>query len=276
MGIPILILGESGSGKSTSMRNFDQEEMLVFNVAGKPFPFRKQFNKVDTPTYQLIKREMSKKQYKVYVIDDSQYLLAFEMFDKAKEAGYTKFTDMAIHFKQLIDFSIKRTPPDTTIYFLHHTETADTGKIKAKTVGKMLDNQLTLEGLFSVVLMTMVEGNEHYFVTQSDGNTTCKSPMDMFDLKIGNDLKYVDERIRSYWSIGEAREPTEAPARTSGGSSGEECITQAEWSRISQAGGNNAIIIYQVMGAFGYTQPEEIKKKDVPGILREIKQAMPA
>lgn len=218
MGIPILILGESGSGKSTSMRNFTQEEMFVFNVAGKPFPFRKQFNKVDTPTYQTIQREMSKKLYKVYVIDDSQYLLAFEMFDKAKEAGYTKFTDMAIHFKQLIDFAIKRTPPDTTIYFLHHTETADTGKIKAKTVGKMLDNQLTLEGLFSVVLMTMVEGNEHYFVTQSDGNTTCKSPMDMFDMKIGNDLKYVDEHVRNYWSIGSsALNQPESPMAAPGG-----------------------------------------------------------
>lgn len=273
MGIPVLILGESGSGKSTSMRSFNPEEMFMFNVAGKPFPFRKQFNKMDTPTYHLIQREMGRKRYKVYVIDDSQYLLAFEMFDKAKDTGYGKFTDMAIHFKQLIDFAIKGTPPDTTVYFLHHTETADTGKTKAKTVGKMLDNQLTLEGLFSVVLMAAVEGNEHYFITQSDGSTTCKSPMDMFDLKIGNDLKYVDEHIREYWGMGSstAGKPQELTRDSAG-----ECITQAEWSQISRAGGNNAVLIYGVMGAFGYAQPEEIKKKDVPGIIREIRQAMPA
>ena len=201
MGIPVLILGESGSGKSCSLRNFEKEEVVVYNVAGKPLPFRKQLNKADNTNYQQIKANMAKGNFKRYVIDDSQYLMAFEMFDKAKETGYNKFTDVALNFRNLIDFVIKNTPNDTIVYFLHHTETTETGKIKAKTSGKMLDNQLTLEGLFSIVLLCKTDGKEHYFETQSDGYTTCKSPMDMFETRIDNDLKKVDETIREYYEL---------------------------------------------------------------------------
>jgi len=201
MGIPVLILGESGSGKSCSLRNFEKEEVVIYNVAGKPLPFRKQLNKADNTNYQQIKANMAKGNFKRYVIDDSQYLMAFEMFDKAKETGYNKFTDVALNFRNLIDFVIKNTPNDTIVYFLHHTETTETGKIKAKTSGKMLDNQLTLEGLFSIVLLCKTDGKEHYFETQSDGYTTCKSPMDMFETRIDNDLKKVDETIREYYEL---------------------------------------------------------------------------
>lgn len=201
MGIPVLILGESGSGKSCSLRNFEKEEVVIYNVAGKPLPFRKQLNKADNTNYQQIKANMAKGNFKRYVIDDSQYLMAFEMFDKAKETGYNKFTDVALNFRNLIDFVIKNTASDTIVYFLHHTETTETGKIKAKTSGKMLDNQLTLEGLFSIVLLCKTDGKEHYFETQSDGYTTCKSPMDMFETRIDNDLKKVDETIREYYEL---------------------------------------------------------------------------
>ena len=202
MGIPVLILGESGSGKSCSLRNFDKSEVAIYNVAGKPLPFRNQLNKADNATYSTIVSNMKKNNYKTYVIDDSQYLMAFEMFDRAKETGYNKFTDVALNFRNLVDFVIKQTPNDTIVYFLHHTETTETGKIKAKTSGKMLDNQLTLEGLFSIVLLCKTDGKEHYFETQSDGYTTCKSPMDMFDYKIDNDLKMVDTKIREYYELG--------------------------------------------------------------------------
>lgn len=201
MGIPVLILGESGSGKSCSLRNFEKEEVAIYNVAGKPLPFKKQLNKANNVSYQEIKTNMYKKNFKKYVIDDSQYLMAFEMFDKAKETGYNKFTDVALNFRNLIDFVIKKMPEDTIVYFLHHTETTETGKIKAKTSGKMLDNQLTLEGLFSIVLLCKTDGKEHYFETQSDGYTTCKSPMDMFETRIDNDLKKVDEIIREYYEL---------------------------------------------------------------------------
>ena len=201
MGIPVLIMGESGSGKSCSLRNFDKSEVVIYNIAGKPLPFRNQLNKADNVSYAQIANNMIKKSYKTYVIDDSQYLMAFEMFDRAKESGYNKFTDVALNFRNLVDFVIKQMPADTIVYFLHHIETTETGKIKAKTSGKMLDNQLTLEGLFSIVLLCKTDGKEHYFETQSDGYTTCKSPMEMFDFKIDNDLKMVDTKIREYYEI---------------------------------------------------------------------------
>lgn len=127
--------------------------------------------------------------------------MAFEMFDRAKEVGYNKFTDVALNFRNLIQFIITKTSYDTIVYFLHHTETTEAGKIKAKTSGKMLDNQLTLEGLFSIVLLCKTDGQEHYFETQSDGYTTCKSPMEMFPIKIDNDLKMVDTTIREYYEL---------------------------------------------------------------------------
>ena len=201
MGIPVLVLVESGSGKSCSLRNFNKEDVVIYNIAGKPLPFKKQLNKADNVNYTQIKSNMQKGNFKTYVIDDSQYLMAFEMFDRAKELGYNKFTDVALNFRGLVDFVIRNTPADVIVYFLHHTETTDTGKIKAKTSGKMLDNQLTLEGLFSIVLLCKTDGQEHYFETQSDGYSTCKSPMGMFDLKIDNDLKMVDDKIREYYEL---------------------------------------------------------------------------
>lgn len=201
MGIPVLILGESGSGKSCSLRNFSEDEVGIFNVAGKPLPFRKKLNKVDNAKYVDILKKLKEPKLKTYVIDDSQYLMAFEMFDKAKETGYNKFTDVALHFRNLIDFIIREIPNDVIVYFLHHTEQTDTGKIKAKTSGKMLDNQLTLEGLFSIVLLCKTDGKEHYFETQSDGYSTCKSPIEMFEFKVDNDLKMVDKTIREYYEL---------------------------------------------------------------------------
>lgn len=212
MGLASLILGESGSGKSTSLRNFDKSEVLVFNIADKVLPFRKKLNVINlrkasySERYSLIKQYISKYQEKckVFVIDDSQYLMAFEMFDRAKETGYNKFTDIALDFKNLLDFVQTSTNDDVTVYLLHHTEMTDTGKIKAKTSGKMIDNQLTLEGLFSIVLMTRSYDGNFKFVTKSDGLDPVKTPMEMFnDGEIDNDLKLVDKTIREYYELGQ-------------------------------------------------------------------------
>ena len=201
MGIPVLIIGESGSGKSTSMRNFEPEEVSVFNVASKPFPFKKKLPRMNGATYEGIQKALSAPNKKAYVIDDSQFLLCFEMFKTAKDTGYGKFTDMALHFYNLLQFVIQRTPEDCIVYFLHHTETTGDGRIKAKTIGKMLDEKLTVEGLFSIVLHCVTDGVSQKFITQSDGCTTAKSPMDMFDLEIDNDLKEVDRTIREYYGF---------------------------------------------------------------------------
>lgn len=202
MGIAVLVLGSSGSGKSTSLRNFEKEEIGIFNVAGKPLPFRKQFNVCENATYNHIYNALSNPKLKKYVVDDSQYLMAFESFAHAKDTGYGKFTNMAINFKNMLD-CVREAPKDVIVYFLHHTETDESGKIKAKTLGKMLDNQLTLEGMFSVVLLCQIEGKEHYFITNSDGTNPAKTPMEMFEsTKIDNDLKMVDQVIREYWNLG--------------------------------------------------------------------------
>lgn len=209
MGIPIMILGASGSGKSASMRNFAPEEVGVLNVASKPLPFRQKLPVIDNAGYETIYATMSPQRLqepknatrKAFVIDDSQYLMCFEMFRRAKETGYQKFTDCALNFYNLVQYCINVLPPDILVYFLHHIDMDDQGRTKAKTAGKMLDNQLTLEGLFSIVLMATTDGKSHKFITQSDGYTTCKSPMEMFPMEIENDLKYVDQTIREYYGI---------------------------------------------------------------------------
>ena len=204
MGIPVLVLGESGSGKSASLRNFEPEDVSIFNVAAKPLPFKKKLPKKATSDYAVIMDGISKSQKKAFVIDDSQYLMCFESFSRAKETGFGKFTDFALHFYNLVQFVIRQTPPDVIVYFLHHVESdSNTGKVKAKTMGKMLDSQLTLEGLFSIVLMCVTDGKKNSFITQSDGFTTAKSPMDLFPAVIDNDLKSVDQAIREYYELNE-------------------------------------------------------------------------
>lgn len=201
MGLPVLVMGESGSGKTYSLKGFEPEDVSVFSVEKSRLPFQKKLPVMPHATYTDIEKVLgSELKKKSYVIDDSQYLLVNEMFDKAKDTGYGKYTDMAVHFRNLIHMINKDLPDDVIVYFLHHTEQdSNTGKIKAKTVGKMLDNQLTVEGCFDIVLLTKVEGAEHYFITQSDGYTTAKSPEGMFDKQIPNDLKAVDTAIRSYY-----------------------------------------------------------------------------
>lgn len=206
MGIPVLVLGESGSGKSTALRNFDPAEIGIFNVASKPLPFRKKMMVVNGAGYGTILKSLSNPKLKSYAIDDSQYLLAFEFFDRAQETGYGKFTELALNFRNLIQFVIMNTPPDVIVYFLHHTERRDDGVLKAKTIGKMLDEKLTVEGLFSIVLLCQARQDKHVFVTQSSGISTAKSPMDMFPGEIDNDLKLVDTAIREYWGLNPANQ----------------------------------------------------------------------
>ena len=202
-----MFLGESGSGKSASLRNFEPEDVSIFNVAAKPLPFRKRLPMKSTADYEAIKACIHQSQKKAFVIDDSQYLMCFQSFARAKETGFGKFTDFALNFYNLVQFVIQCTLPDVLVYFLHHTETdGNTGKVKAKTMGKMLDSQLTLEGLFAIVLMCATDGKKHYFMTQSDGFTTAKSPMEMFDQVIDNDLAMVDATIREYWNLGGSNE----------------------------------------------------------------------
>lgn len=201
MGIPVLILGESGSGKTFAIKNMDPDTVGVFLVEKPRLPFRKEFKCKRNATYMDIMRTLADPKLKQYVIDDSQYLLVNEFFDRATEVGYQKFTDMALNFRNLIHFVINKAPDDVVVFFLHHTETDNNGRIKAKTIGRMLDEKLTVEGLFDIVLRTQVDPEGHWFLTQSNGQDTVKSPEEMFEQKIPNDLAIVDETIRNYYGM---------------------------------------------------------------------------
>ena len=102
----------------------------------------------------------------------------------------------------MVPFIVEKTPPDVIVYLLHHTERTDDGHVKAKTIGRMLDEKLTVEGLFSIVLMAQTDGKEHWFLTQNDGYSPVKTPMEMFEAeKIDNDLNAVDDTIRAYYDL---------------------------------------------------------------------------
>ena len=203
MGVPVLIIGASGSGKSRSIKGLKPEEVGIFSVEKGRLPFKGDYKVKTRATYKDIASIFKDPKLKRYVIDDSQFLMVNALFDRAKEVGYGKYTDFALDFRNLVHNVNYLLPDDVVVYFLHHTETdPNTGKVKAKTVGKMIDQYLTLEGCFDIVLLAEVDGEGHHFVTQSDGTTTAKSPEGMFPtVKIPNDLGLVDEAIRSYWNL---------------------------------------------------------------------------
>ena len=201
MGVSVLIIGHSGAGKSTSLRNFNDGEIGIMNVTGKPLPFRKKLSKLDHAAYNQIHQALARNKVRAYVIDDANYLMAFQNFRLAKQTGYGKFTDMAVAFEQLLE-AANNTNEDTITYFFMHPDYDDSGRMKAKTIGKMLDNQLTIEGMFPIVLLADRDDNGFFFMTQSDGTNPVKTPMGMFDeARIDNDLRYVDAAIRDYWGM---------------------------------------------------------------------------
>ena len=203
MGVPVLIMGKSSSGKTYSIKGLKPEETGIFSVEKGRLPFKGDYKVKTRATYKDICSIFKDPKLKRYVIDDSQYLLVNALFDRAKEVGYQKYTDLAVDFRNLIHSVNYALPDDVVMYFLHHTETdPNTGEIKAKTVGRMIDQYLTLEGCFDIVLLAEADNEGHHFVTQSDGMTTAKSPEGMFsDLKIPNDLGIVDAAIRAYWGL---------------------------------------------------------------------------
>lgn len=213
MGIPVLILGESGTGKSTSLRNFKTGEIAIVNVAGKPLPFRGQFETLNNTTdFGVISRFMKSTKAKRIIIDDAQYIMSFQYMRRIKENGWDKFNELQSDYFNLIDL-VGTLPNDVTVYFLSHIETTVDGRQKIKTIGKMLDEKITIEGMFTTVLKTYVADGKYYFLTQNSGNDTTKSPLGMFkSYAIDNDLKYVDDKIRNYYSIGDCKSDEEMTA----------------------------------------------------------------
>ena len=206
MATAVLIMGESGSGKSASLRNFAPNEISVFNVTSKPLPFKQgktKIPKIDNATYADIANALAKPNKRAYVIDDAGYLLSFEMFKRANETGYTKFTEMAKYFFDMLDFINTQLPSDIIVYITMHTEDdSEMHKVKVKTIGKMLDQNLKIEGLFSIVLRAVQTEDGYKFVTRDDMVSTAKSPIGMWEEDmIDNDLKAVDTTIREYYDM---------------------------------------------------------------------------
>lgn len=207
-------MGPSGSGKTYSIKNFKPEEVGVISVEKGRLPFKSDIKVVKIPIngtgdgkenygainrakYAWLMQAIKTAKCKSIVIDDSQYLLVNELFDRSAEKGYDKYTQMAANFRNLIH-SINELPEDDKIvYFLHHTETGPDGREKAKTIGKMLDEKLTVEGCFDIVIYCQ----DHKFYTQANGMSTAKSPEGMLELEMVNDLKQVDDAIREYWGL---------------------------------------------------------------------------
>lgn len=203
MGVSVLILGVSGTGKSASMRNFKGDDIALVNVAGKPLPFKGKFNDVlSSDDYNKAKDFIKDTKKQSIVVDDAQYLMGNEFMRRATEKGYDKFTEMAQNFWKLLNV-IKDLPDEKIVYLLGHIELDANGTEKFKTMGKMLDEKINVEGLCTIVLKTNVSDGQFSFVTQNNGHDTVKSPFGMFPTyAIDNDLKYVDDKIRNYYELG--------------------------------------------------------------------------
>ena len=209
MGIPILIVGKSGSGKSASLRNFKNDEIGLINVSKKPLPFRGSFDStLSSDDYPTIMKALKQTSKKSVVIDDSGYLIVNQFMKGHSSAGsgnaifgfYNKVGDS---FWNLIEL-VKTLPDDKIVYFIMHEDKNEFGDIKPKTIGKILDEKVCLEGMFTVVLRAYKDDKKYVFKTQSDGFDVCKSPIGMFGTnEIDNDLKLVDGTIRGYWTMKE-------------------------------------------------------------------------
>ena len=216
MAVKVLIIGESGSGKSASLRNFEANEVAIFNVSEKPMPFKKKLPMMKTSNMKMIAEAIKQNDRNCYVVDDAGLAMTFYLFGKVNDKGYEKFTQVAKDFYDMVQ-SVDSCSDDTIVYFTMHMDRSDDGsKIKAKTAGKMIDSQLTLESLFTIVLYCVTDGKSHRFVTQSDGVTTAKSPMGMFPVEMDNDLKAVDTAIREYYGLAPLGTPVKKEKKQNG------------------------------------------------------------
>lgn len=212
MAIGVLVLGESGTGKTFSISSFKENEVKILSVAKQILSFRGKYEIVKTPTADDVIREMRNTSKKNIVIDDFQYILGLPMMRRIGEKGWDKFNDISQPYADVLD-AINGLPDDTIVYFLSHTETAEDGKTKIKTIGKALDKYITIEGLFMIVLGTHVIDQKYFFTTQNNGNNTVKTPYGMFDnMYIPNDLKYVEDKIRNYYYMDGAKSDEEIAA----------------------------------------------------------------
>lgn len=212
MSIATFILGESGTGKSTSLRNLDPSKTLLIQAVRKPLPFKakgwkvraslkSEGNIIQTDDPSLIEKLMRQSPHDVVVLDDFQYVMANEFMRRTDERGFDKFTEIGRHAWDILK-AASELADHRRVYILAHTDTDPNGRVKVKTIGKMLDEKITLEGMVTIVLRTQVRDGQYTFATQNNGNDTSKSPMGMFaDQFIPNDLAEVDRTICEFYDL---------------------------------------------------------------------------
>lgn len=208
MSTPVLVLGGSGEGKTASLRNMNPTDTLLIQALPKPLPFEDNAgwkpvadggNVIVTDKSADILHIMNHTKRKIIVMDDFQYVMSDEFMRRSDEKGYDKFTEIGRNAWNILMLA-SQLAPDVRVYILAHTDVSETGRVKMKTIGKMLDEKITVEGMFTIVLRTIVRDNDYLFSTHNSGQDPVKSPMGMFkeDL-IDNDLAAVDKRIQSYY-----------------------------------------------------------------------------
>jgi hypothetical protein len=212
MSTPVLILGKSGTGKSRAIKTLDPKQTVLINVLDKDLPFKgwkkgystENKNYLHTDNYESIlnafKKVADRKDVKTVIVDDFQYVMGNEFVHRSKEKGYDKFTEIAAHAWEII-WQSRFVGEDKIVIFLSHTDTNDMGEIKAKTIGKMLDEKIGVEGMFTIILHSICEDGKYLFETnKSNSLSPAKSPEEMFSaIKIPNDLKLVVDSINNYY-----------------------------------------------------------------------------
>lgn len=214
-----LIIGASGSGKSTSLRNLNPKETFCINVLDKPLPFRayksryknisgwddKEANYYATDDYARIIKCIrmvndNRPDIKILILDDFNYVMCNEFMRRSSERGFDKYSEMAAHVHAIIQ-ELNATRPDLFCFVLSHNDADSTGFMRLKTIGKLLSEKVEIEGMVTTVLHSMVIDGNYKFLTQNTGSHLAKSPYEMFDDKyIDNDLVYVVQQMKNYFN----------------------------------------------------------------------------
>ena len=199
--VPVLIIGKSGSGKSASLRNFKKDEIAIANVLGKPLPFKSDLDAPKVDDYATILKAIEHTEKKVIVIDDANYLITNEFMNKSSVKGFDKYNEMGNNFFNLIN-GIKNVEGGKTVYLIMHEDTDDDGNVKPKTIGKLLDDKVNIQGMFTICLRSMFDNGNYIFRLKTNGQDCVKTPIGLFDEEqIENDLKLVDTKIREYYEL---------------------------------------------------------------------------
>ena len=199
--VPILLIGKSGSGKSTSLRNFKKDEIAVVNVLGKPLPFKTDINAPKCDNYDTILKSIAKTERKTIVIDDANYLITNEFMNKTSVKGFDKYNELANNFWNLIN-GIKNIEGGKTVYLIMHEDTDENGNVKPKTIGKLLDDKVNIQGMFTICIRSMFENGNYIFRLKTNGQDCVKTPFGMFENEeMENDLKEFDKVVREYYEL---------------------------------------------------------------------------